>query len=104
MKGFIDWSDPANVTCYYLAQRGFHAKTISNITGLSKPQVYSRCKKLDIHLRDYRDGHGEFAKEILNEYKPKECKFKYANGECHDYKNKVRAKIIYKTIKIEELL
>jgi hypothetical protein len=49
----------------YLAERGFHARTIARRTGLSVNQIYNACRKLGIRLRDYRDGVGEIAERII---------------------------------------
>lgn len=59
-NGRVGWKDEdaVNLSCSYLADRGLHARTIGEITGLTKGQVYYRCKQLGISLRDYRNGLG----------------------------------------------
>lgn len=50
---------------YYLANRGFHGDTIARATGLTKSQVYYRTGQLKIHLRAYRDGRSDVAKQFI---------------------------------------
>ena len=49
----------------YFALRGFHAQKIADICGCNKSQIYMACQKLQIKLRDYRDGKGEVAVRII---------------------------------------
>lgn len=52
-------------TIEYLALRGFHARTIARVVGGTIGQVYLACQKLQIKLRDYRDGKGEVARKVI---------------------------------------
>lgn len=52
-------------TVEYLALRGFHAQTIAEATGLSKHQISNATNRLQIRLRDYRDGKGRIARQII---------------------------------------
>ncbi len=75
-NGRVGWSDGdcANLSCSYLADRGFHARTIAQATGLSINQVHYRCRMLGIHLRDYRDGKGGIAGVCIKFYTVKTIK------------------------------
>jgi hypothetical protein len=52
-------------TVQYLGERGFHAHTISKVAGISISQVYTACRQMQIRLRDYRDGFGKPAVDIV---------------------------------------
>lgn len=51
----------------YLAERGFHARTIAKIVGfgLTAGSVYYITGRGGLSLRDYRDGKTQPAKKIL---------------------------------------
>lgn len=49
----------------YMAWHGFHAATISDVMGISKCQVYTACRQMQIRLRDYRDGRGPVAPKVM---------------------------------------
>lgn len=70
-SGRINWEESLNMTCVYYCEAGFHGKVIASATGLTVGQVYNRCHKLGIKLRDYRDGETSAAKVFLEEYSVK---------------------------------
>lgn len=65
-NGRIDWDAKTTQACITLAGRGFHARTISEYTGLTVSQVRSRLYHEGIRLRDYRDGATEEAMTIIS--------------------------------------
>ena len=69
-NGRVGWTDGDfhNLTCTYLAERGFHAHTIADMTGLSLNQVHYRNKMVGLSLRDYRNGVGPAARLIVDKY------------------------------------
>lgn len=64
----IDWKDTANLVCAHLVNHGLHGDTIAVATGLSRCQVYYRAKCLGLHLRDYRNGKGPIAVNLLRKF------------------------------------
>jgi hypothetical protein len=64
----IVWGASVNVVCAHLINNGFHARTISAATGLSKSQVYYRARRLGLRLRDYRNGKGPIAATTLRRF------------------------------------
>jgi hypothetical protein len=52
-------------TVIYLGERGFHAKTIAKVAGITPSQVYAICNKFQVKLRAYRDGQTEPAERII---------------------------------------
>jgi hypothetical protein len=52
-------------TVIYLGERGFHAKTIATVAGITPGQVYAICGKFQVKLRSYRDGKTEPAEQII---------------------------------------
>lgn len=52
-------------TVLYLGERGFHAKTIAKVAGITDGQVYAICNKFQVKLRSYRDGKTEPAEQII---------------------------------------
>ena len=48
-----------------LGSLGFSAKFIGGKTRLSNGQVYYRLKKGDVHIKDYRDGKGPGAQQVM---------------------------------------
>lgn len=52
-------------TIEYMALRGFHCKKIAEVCGLNEGSVYLACQKLQIRLRDYRDGKGPVAQAFV---------------------------------------
>jgi len=68
MSRKILWGMDINRTCKYLADRGLHARTIAEVTGLTATQVYYRCQRLGIHLRDYRDGKGQCGSVLVTRF------------------------------------
>jgi len=67
-RGRVNWGDPVNLICSMLSERGMHGQTITRAIHLTVPQVYARCRKLGIGLRDYRNGRGRLAKSIVAKY------------------------------------
>lgn len=49
----------------YMAERGFHARTIARVTGLSVGQVSYRIHALGLALRAYREGDTAVAKGYI---------------------------------------
>jgi hypothetical protein len=52
-------------TIRYYIERGFHAWKIAEICGCSEGNVYTAAAKLQMRLRDYRDGKGDVAERII---------------------------------------
>lgn len=52
-------------TVIFLGERGFHAKTIAKVAGITPSQVYAICNKFQVRLRAYRDGKTEPAEQII---------------------------------------
>jgi len=69
-NGRVGWTDEDfhNLTCTYLAERGFHAHTIAEMTGLSLSQVHYRNRMVGLSLRDYRNGVSPAARLIVDKY------------------------------------
>lgn len=63
-------------TIEHLAKHGFHAWKIAQVAGCSVAQVYQACAKLQIRLRDYRDGLNDEAKQVIVEVAPIRAQFK----------------------------
>lgn len=53
----------------FMAHHGLHAKAIAEVAGCSVGSVYTALHKLQIRLRDYRDGKGPVGKMIVIETK-----------------------------------
>ena len=66
--GRIEWNDVINLICIRPAEERFHAWLIAQETGLSKGQVYERCKQLGVKLRDARNGIGERSQLVITTY------------------------------------
>lgn len=61
-----EWKrDAIHRTVDYMARRGFHARAIGKVAGISQSQVYTSARKQGIRLRDYRDGKGKEAKKVI---------------------------------------
>jgi len=65
-SGRIDYTESVeNALLLKLAERGFHGELIAQQTGLTRCQVYTRCKQLGIQLRSYRNGNSVAAQNVL---------------------------------------
>ena len=51
---------------FWLADRGFSAKTIEKHTGIPKSKVYYLLHVCGLKLRDYRDGENEVSQALLH--------------------------------------
>lgn len=51
--------------CAMLAEFGMELKTIAGYTGLSLGQVMYRLKKLNIRVKDFRQGRGQYARLVF---------------------------------------
>lgn len=52
-------------TVEYMALRGFHCRKIAEVCGITEGQVYTACGQMRIRLRDYRDGKGPVAEQVV---------------------------------------
>jgi AcrR family transcriptional regulator len=59
----------ADYTTAVLGSLGFSAAHIAEETGLTTGQVYYRLRKLDLRLRDYRNGASPIARRVVRESK-----------------------------------
>ena len=66
--GKIDWYNYLNCAVERMADRGLYARVIAANTGLTVPQVYNRCKKLGVGLREYRRGRNAIAQGFIRQY------------------------------------
>ena len=57
-------------TVEYMALRGFHCKKIAAVCGITESQVYTACGQMQIRLRDYRDGKGPVAEQVVRRAPP----------------------------------
>ncbi len=67
-SGRIDWDSWINCVVAFWAERRFHGKFIAKQTGLTVGQVYERCRRYNIGLRDARDGGGANSEAIAKNY------------------------------------
>ena len=67
-SGKIDWDDWRNCIIAFWAERRFHGKFIAAQTGLTLGQVYERCHRYGIRLRDARDGAGADSESLTAQY------------------------------------
>ena len=58
-------ANQADFECCMLGRFGMTVKTIAGFTGLSEGQVSYRLKKAGICIRDFRNGHGDFASMVF---------------------------------------
>jgi len=49
----------------YMGIRGFHARTIADVCGLTLSCVTYQLGQMKVRLRDYRDGEGEVARGFV---------------------------------------
>lgn len=56
--------DPEAFKCLVLAGLGFSYKFIQKSTGLSNNQIYTRCKKIGLSPKIYRDGQSMIAQHV----------------------------------------
>lgn len=69
-NGRIDFTESTeNALLFNLAGKGYHGHVIAKLTGLTRGQVYTRCRQLGIRLRDYRNGKTREAFKDLNTQK-----------------------------------
>lgn len=59
-------ANESDVRCVLLGRLGFSYKAIRQQTGLTASQVGYRFNKLGMRLDDYRNGHSELSKRIIN--------------------------------------
>lgn len=64
----IDWGDWRNCIIAFWAERRFHGRFIAKQTGLTVGQVYERCRRYGIRLRDARDGSGADSEAMAAQY------------------------------------
>ena len=83
-RGRILWSIRSNLSCAALAEQGFHAHYIAEVTGLTTGQVYGRCRKLGVGLRDYRNGKTSQAKVVVAKYGVRNMTQRDANSILRD--------------------
>ncbi len=67
-SGRIDWDDWINCAVAFWAERRFHGRFIAAQTGLTVGQVYERCRRYGIGLRNARDGEGANSEAITKNY------------------------------------
>lgn len=67
-SGRIDWEDWRNCIIKFWAEKRFHAAFIASQTGLTVGQVYERCRRYGIGLRDARDGSGADSEAMVAQY------------------------------------
>lgn len=61
----INYRGSDTFLCCRLALLGFSTKLIMRKCSLTKSQVVYRLKKVQIHLRDYRNGESEIATVVI---------------------------------------
>lgn len=64
----IDWEDWRNCIICFWAEKRFHGAFIAAQTGLTLGQVYERCRRYGIRLRDARDGSGADSEALIDAY------------------------------------
>ncbi len=67
-SGRIDWDNWLNCVVAFWAERRFHGRFIAEQTGLTVGQVYARCRRYGISLRDARDGSGADSEALIGQY------------------------------------
>ncbi len=67
-SGRIDWGDWRNTIIAFWAGNRFHGRFIAEQTGLTLGQVYERCHRYGIKLRDARDGVGPESEQLTALY------------------------------------
>ncbi len=67
-SGRINWQDWRNCIIAFWAGHRFHARFIAEQTGLTVGQVYERCHRYGIRLRDARDGVGPESEQLTALY------------------------------------
>lgn len=71
VNGRIDWDGPdswINQIVAFWAEKRFHGRFIAQQTGLTVGQVYERCRRYGIKLRDARDGNGADSEALVGHY------------------------------------
>ncbi len=58
LNGRMDWDNWLNRVVAFWAEKRFSGWFIAEMTGLTVGQVYARCQKYGIRLRDSRNGEG----------------------------------------------
>jgi hypothetical protein len=67
-NGKIDWDQYLNCVVERFADKGLYGRVIARHTGLTTGQVYNRCKRLGIKLRDYRNGKSPAALVVVKKF------------------------------------
>jgi hypothetical protein len=61
----IGWDIISNLLCVKHAKEGRSGRCIAGATGLTIGQVFNRCRKLGLKLKDYRDGIDEASRIVI---------------------------------------